>query len=259
MFTSDTAANLELQWATVNLAAYSLSKPGNGYAYYHIMLDNYLYYSDSDTRNIVNYDDGESKTNVLYNTLVSAGSNGLDYKLLLDVKMKVISEDTTGNCQGKIEIEVLNRDQADPPFHYFLQLAGSDKEKYYKNKSIDHLCPGTYLLTVIDAEFNIGFGSVTVKNLLSVNENTLDHNILIYPNPSPDGRFTVSWENTGKQAAEILVSNPCGQPVFSEKISSVATGSQTVDLKGHPAGIYTITIVFATGEKAHAKIVNYSR
>ena len=258
MFNSDSVTNLELQWATVNLAAYSLSKPGNGYAYYRKMLENYLYYSDNATRNIVNYDDGESKTNVLYNSIVSAGSNGLKYKLLLDVKTKVISEDTLGHCQGKIEIEVLNRNQADPPFHYFLQLAGSDKEKYYKSKSIDHLCQGTYLLTVIDAEFNIGFGSVTVKNLLSVNENTLDHNLLIYPNPSPDGSFTVNWGNTGEKAVEILISNPQGQPVFSEKISSGSTGSQTVNLKGQPAGMYTITIIFASGEKGHAKIVNYN-
>jgi endoglucanase Acf2 len=258
MFTSDTASDLELQWATVNLAAYSLSKPGNGYAYYRQMLANYLYYSDSDTRNIVNYDDGESKTNVLYNTLVSAGSNGLDYKLLLDVKMNVISEDTMGNCQGKLEVDVLNRDQADPPFHYFLQLAGSDKEGYSKSKFIDHLCPGTYLLTVIDAEFNIGFGSVTVKNLLSVKENTLNGNVLVYPNPSQDGRFTVNWGNTGKKAVEILISNQRGQPVLSEKTTSVVTDSQTINLEGQPAGIFTITVIFASGEKGHAKIVNFN-
>ena len=98
---------------------------------------------------------------------------------------------------------------------------------------------------------------MTVKNLLSVNENTLDHNLLIYPNPSPDGSFTVNWGNTGEKAVEILISNPQGQPVFSEKISSGSTGSQTVNLKGQPAGMYTITIIFASGEKGHAKIVNY--
>ncbi len=259
MFISDTASQLELQWATVNLAAYSLSKPGNGYAFYHKMLDNYLYYSQDATRNIVNYDDGESKTNVLYNTIVSAGSNGLDYKLLLDVRLKVISEDTMGNCQGKIEIEVFNSEQANPPFHYFLQVAGSKEEAYYSSKFIDHLCPGTYLLTVIDAEFNIGFGHVTVKNLLSVNENTFDHNLLIYPNPSPDGSFTINWGKTGKKAIEILVSNSHGQTVFSGRTVSGETCSQTIKLKGQPAGIYTVTVIFATGEKGHAKIVNRNR
>ena len=173
--------------------------------------------------------------------------------------MKVISEDTTGNCQGKIGIEVLNSEQADPPFHYFLQLAGSENEKCYKSKTIDHLCQGTYLLTVIDAEFNIRFGSVTVKNLLSVNENTFDDNVLVYPNPSSDGHFTVNWGKTGKKAVEILISNPRGQPVFSEEIAFGVTGSQTINLEGLPAGICTITIVFVTGEKGHAKIVNYSR
>jgi hypothetical protein len=253
MFISDTATDLELQWATVNLAAFSLSKPGNGYAYYHKNLANYLLYSDDATRNIVNYDDGESKTNVLYNILVSGRSNGLD------VSLTVISDDTSGNCQGQIEIEVLNTAQANPPFHYFLKAPGSDKEVYYSSKLIDSLCQGTYQVTVIDAEFNIGSGSVTIRNLLSVNENTVDRNVLVYPNPSSDGRFTVNWGNTGKKAVEILISNLRGQPVFSEKISSVATVSQTFDLENQPAGIYTITIIFATGEKGHAKIVNYNR
>ena len=253
MFISDSATDLELGWATVNLAAYGLSKPGNGYAYYHKMLAKYLLFSNDATRNIVNYDDGESKTNVLYNILVSGRSNGLD------VRLTVISDDTSGNCQGQIETEVLNTTQANPPFHYFLKAAGSDKEVYYSSKTIDSLCQGTHQMTVIDAEFNIGFGSVTVKNLSSVNENTPDHNLLIYPNPSPDGRFTVNWENTGKKVVEILISNPHGQPVFSEKIASGATSSQTINLKHLPAGIYTITIIFDTGEKGHAKLVNSNR
>jgi endo-1,3(4)-beta-glucanase len=252
MFISDTATDLELQWATVNLAAYSLSKPGNGYAFYHKKLADYLFYSVDATRNIVNYDDGESKTNVLYNILVSGLSNGLDSRL------KVISDDTSGNCQGQIETEVLNIAQANPPFHYFLKAAGSDKEVYYSSKLIDSLCQGTYQVTVIDAEFNIGSGSVTIKNLLSVDENTVDRNVLVYPNPSSDGRFTVNWGKTGKKAVEILISNPQGQPVFSGKISSLATGSQTISIKGQPSGIYTITIIFTSGEKGHAKIVNYN-
>jgi hypothetical protein len=201
----------------------------------------------------VNYDDGESKTNVLYNTLVSGRSNGLD------IRLNVISDDTSGNCQGQIETEVLNTAQADPPFHYFLKAPGSDKEVYYSSKTIDSLCQGTYQLTVIDAEFNIGSGNVTIKNLLSVDENTFDCNVLVYPNPSSDGRFTVDWGKSGKKAVEILISNPHGQPVFSEKIASGVTDSQEINLKGQPAGIYTITIIFDTGEKGHVKLVNYYR
>jgi endo-1,3(4)-beta-glucanase len=253
MFVSDTATDIELQWATVNLAAFGRSKPGNGYAYYHKNLASYLLYSDSATRNIVNYDDGESKTNVLYNILVSGRANGLD------VRLTVISDDTSGNCQGKIEAEVLNIAQADPPFHYFLKAAGSDKEVYYSTGTIDSLCQGTYQVTVIDAEFNIGSDSVTIKNLLSVDENTFDNNVLVYPNPSSDGRFTVNWGKSGKKAVEILIGNPHGQLVFSDKIASGAAGSQTINLEGRPAGIYTITIIFETGEKGYAKIVNYNR
>jgi len=253
MFTTDSVTDIELQWATVNLAAFSLSKPGNGYAYYRKNLANYLLYSQDATLNIVNYDDGESKTNVLYNTLVCAAADSLE------IALHVISDDTAGNCQGQIEIEVLNSGQANSKFHYFLKAAGSDKEVYYKSKSIDSLCKGTYHVTVIDEEFNIGSGNVTVKNLLSVNENTIDGNVLVYPNPSSDGRFTLNWGKTGKKAVEIRISNSQGQPVFSDRIASGVTGSQTINLEGQPAGIYTITIIFAGGEKGHAKIVNYYR
>ena len=253
MFTTDSVTDIELQWATVNLAAFSLSKPGNGYAYYRKNLANYLLYSQDATLNIVNYDDGESKTNVLYNTLVSAAADSLE------IALHVISDDTAGNCQGQIEIEVLNSGQANSKFHYFLKAAGSDKEVYYKSKSIDSLCKGTYHVTVIDEEFNIGSGNVTVKNLLSVNENTIDVNVLVYPNPSPDGRFTVNWGKTGKKAVEIRISNSHGQLVFSDRIASGATDSQTINLESQPAGIYTVTILFDTGEKGHAKIVNYYR
>jgi hypothetical protein len=114
-------------------------------------------------------------------------------------------------------------------------------------------------VTVIDAEFNIGSDSVTIKNLLSVDENRFDNNVLVYPNPSSDGRFTVNWGKSGRKAVEILIGNPHGQLFFSDKIASGAAGSQTINLEGRPAGIYTITIIFETGEKGYAKIVNFNR
>lgn len=254
MFKSGSPTDIELQWATINLASYALSKPGNGYAYYRKNLANYKYFSDGNTRNILNFDDGESKTNVLYNTLVSAASNTTDLKLVLDVNITVLRQDTAGNCQGEVLVEVLNADQADPPFHYFWLFDDQEEEFYTQDAIVDSLCPGRHYLEVIDGEFNIGYAQVTIEDMTSLKENQLSSKIFVYPNPSA-GTFTVKWGKNGTTPTGFIVTNSQGSHLFSQPVTSSGTAGQVVNLDGYPAGIYTLMATFDTGETVPLKLI----
>jgi hypothetical protein len=247
--------DLDMQWATVNLAAMSLSKPGHGYGYFRGYLNNYKYYSDGATRNIVNYDDGESKTNVLYNTLVNAASNLVDFKVFLDVNIRVIRQDTLGDCNGEVLVEVLNPDQADPPFHYFWLFDGREEDFYTREAQIDSLCPGRHVLEVIDGEFNIGYATVTIENLSAIKEGTSKPGITVYPNPSGNGLFTLSWEKAGIVPDRITVTHSGGQVLFS--LEPAAAGKQTreINLSAYPAGMYMLVLHLSSGETIHHKLV----
>ncbi|MBE0646484.1 MAG: T9SS type A sorting domain-containing protein [Bacteroidales bacterium] len=248
----------DLPWASVNLASIGISKPGHAYAYYTKYMRNYTYYGAPDdprTLAIKNFDDGESKTNVLYNALVNAPSTVNRSKFMLDVSITVIAQDTLGNCQGEVLVDVLNGGQADPPFHYFWLFDGNEEEEYHNEAQINGLCAGRHLLEVIDGEFNIGYAAVTVENLLSVKENDREETLKVFPNPSSEGKFTVSWNTAGNGVEEMQVYSASGRNIFSVVPVSQEAGKQVINLAGNPSGIYYVTVKFGSGKEGHAKLV----
>ncbi len=98
----------------------------------------------------------------------------------------------------------------------------------------ENLCEGTYFFTVTDATGCSIIDSVTILTLgakfIKGNEK-----ILILPNPSQNGKFTI--QNISEYVEIMEVKNLFGETILSAKIQSQV---ETIDLSAFPDGIYFI-------------------
>jgi hypothetical protein len=88
-----------------------------------------------------------------------------------------------------------------------------------------------------------------------VKENAKEENLKVYPNPSNDGKFTVSWNAGGTSVEEMQVYSASGRSIFSVVPVSQEARKQVINLAGYPSGIYYITVKYATGKEGHAKLI----
>lgn len=257
MYTSpDTTTDvlIDLQWMGINLASISIAKPGNAYAYFHQYLRNYMYYSSGPTFKVNSYDDGESKTNVLYNTLVNAPTINKNKFFELDVEVTVLNEDTLGNCSGKIKIDVTASPYTDPPFHYFLLSDTTVDELYSPNHIIENLCAGDYWITVIDGEFNIGLKEISIENTSGIDLQTQCESIDVYPNPSKSGIFKIDYTNLSWQPTELYILNISGVLIENKTIQKTGNSKIEINLESYNSGVYYI-IFKDKNNTIHSKLV----
>ncbi|MDP4282438.1 MAG: glycosyl hydrolase [Bacteroidota bacterium] len=250
--TSD--ADINLQWGGINLSSIAIAKPGTAYNYWHTYLKSYKFYSSDSTRNILNYDDGQSKTNVLYNALVNGPTDLMPGKINFQVTVKVISNDTLGLCKGSIRDSIPNLSAGIAPIYYYLfGPDGSIQVTPDPAGMINNLCAGTYTLEVIDQEFNEGSAEFTINYPDAVNE--VSGNVLrVYPNPSADGQFRISWNRSGKQPVSVSVMNMLGSEVYSSSLLP-SDSNVLIHLKNAGSGLYYLTVRFDDGSRAMAKVV----
>ena len=71
-----------------------------------------------------------------------------------------------------------------------------------------------------------------------------------YPNPSPDGRFTLQLPATSS-AAEVHVTDALGREVAHEAWSNTPRSSCPLDLSAQPAGLYTVRVQTTAGRAVH--------
>jgi uncharacterized protein (TIGR02145 family) len=69
---------------------------------------------------------------------------------------------------------------------------------------------------------------------------TIDEKVKLYPNPI-SGQFTISFGPNPVEESHVTISNLQGMQVFSKIFKNVA--SDTIDLTGHPTGIYMVKVV----------------
>ena len=249
--------HIDQQWMTVNMASIGIVKPGHAYAYYYQYLRNYVYYSTGSTRKADNYDGGESKTNVLYNSFVNAPLLTRNPMLELDIDITIINHDTLGNCSGKVMVVVNNSSQADPPFHFFWLPDPVSDEVYTANPIKNNLCAGTYYVTVIDGEFNIGMAEVTIENTSSVLDHTDVKVLHIYPNPSFSGIFQVDWSEASWQPSEVQIYTASGVLVDDIILTNRFISSIELNLESYKPGVYLLFLQDAQGRSMYAKLVKF--
>jgi len=248
-------ANINYSWAGINFSSIAIVQPGLAYNYFHSHLNKYIYDQTGGTRNIVNYDDGQSKTNILYNALVSAPSNLLPGKINFEVNVEVLSNDTLGLCKGSIRTTIPNLTQGVPPFYYYLfDTDGPVTVTPDGNGEIHDLCAGTYTLFVTDQEFNEGSAEFTINYPAGVDPKSPEMRLLAYPNPSADGKFHVEWSGRDVQAVRWEVTDPSGnrQPAMRSEVSG--PGRMDVVFTEPVSGLYILTIYFDNGSVSHTKL-----
>lgn len=250
-----TVPHIDQQWMSVNLASIAIAKPGHAYADYFQYLRNYIYYSSGPTRKADNYDDGETKTNVLYNSLVNAPKINKSRFFGLDVNITILSHDTLGDCSGKVRVDVGNAAQADPPFHYFLLADSTSEEVYSSNAILDHLCAGKYQVTVIDGEFQVGTAEVTIQNTSAVGELAGTGDLRIYPNPSQSGRFQIEWSASAWQPTQLSIVTVSGMQIDNRTIPNQIGSRMEINLGDYSPGIYYLILQDEQNRRMYSKLV----
>jgi uncharacterized protein (TIGR02145 family) len=158
----------------------------------------------------------------------------------------------------------------------FTALAGGQRAIYRKNPSFDpysyvafglnssfwsYELNGKYM--ILDYTYTSVFRDDTIDKMgglsirclkdLSTGINNLikDDQIVIFPNPSA-GLVNLSFGLIAAQKAMVEIHNLQGTQVFSKTFQN--TTSATIDLKGHPTGIYMVKVI-ADGVSYEEKIV----
>lgn len=122
---------------------------------------------------------------------------------------------------------------------------------------------GIYTVTLTSYNHNC---STTVTSIVVVKQSSVGINVLaladyklqIYPNPS-DGKFTLQIENCPEclqQIEDLTVLNILGEVIFHT--SDIVGQSMSIDLSGHPKGIYFVKLLLSGQHLTANKVANNS-
>jgi CSLREA domain-containing protein len=95
---------------------------------------------------------------------------------------------------------------------------------------------------------------VTVETCTGIANNTENKVLTIFPNPTNDGLFTISIENSNASSITISIVNVLGKEIYKIEEQSAKDYTQTIHLKDVAKGIYYIRI-HTTDETLTRKIV----
>ncbi|WP_310397019.1 T9SS type A sorting domain-containing protein [Hymenobacter sp.] len=124
------------------------------------------------------------------------------------------------------------------PLTYTSGLAPDSLFLAFVSGSVENSTAGT-TLTVDDIAFT---GTVTATR-----DAALAAAIGVAPNPSPDGRYTISAAEPTLLAASLVVLDATGRVVRREEAPPRAAATRALDLSGLPAGLYTVQLFTPRG------------
>lgn len=112
----------------------------------------------------------------------------------------------------------------------------------------------------INAEDNINttnkIAAVKVKDATENQTNSL----MLYPNPSKDGSFTVKFKLNTNSWANLEIVNTSGQQIYKKEINNITKGIHTIPFKKSdmalPSGIYMIKVVTSEFNESRKLIVD---
>ncbi|MES2590753.1 MAG: T9SS type A sorting domain-containing protein [Bacteroidota bacterium] len=115
---------------------------------------------------------------------------------------------------------------------------------------------GQYYVTITDVFGCTASDTINVNVTIGINENASNNlSMSVYPNPSSDKSFTLSFNVLQKTNVEIRILNVLGKVVYSEKLSNFSGHYQKlIDLKDIAGGIYFTELLNGT-TRSTAKII----
>ncbi len=117
--------------------------------------------------------------------------------------------------------------------------SGSTVVSVDANGLVSALANGTAIVRATSVEDNTKYDEIEITvNISSVGLETLENNILVYPNPATD-LVTVSFGQNAASAT-VQVIDQIGKQVFSGNYSN--TASVSIDFSGFSAGIYQLNV-----------------
>ena len=100
----------------------------------------------------------------------------------------------------------------------------------------------TYTLIVTDSKGCSDNSAITIGVITGINENNMDIDINIYPNPN-DGNFTLVIDGNNQKELNIQITNTTGQIVFNEKLKLNKKFTRQLNVSNYAKGIYTVKIM----------------
>ena len=122
-------------------------------------------------------------------------------------------------------------------------IAGATDPTYVVNSATQL---GSYTVTTTDA--TTGCVSLPSAPLVvtATARQLADAALQLYPNPTPDGKLTVTLTNA-HQAVQLSVLNTLGQVVYRVAVPASAAAAQPLDLSVLPTGVYLLRATTADG------------
>jgi hypothetical protein len=107
---------------------------------------------------------------------------------------------------------------------------------------------GQYYVTITDIYGCTASDTINVNSMVGITENNMDNfEVTIYPNPSNNKTFSLSFSNSDKSNIEIKILNVLGKVVYSEKLDDYSGAyKKTITLKEATTGIYFADIIKGT-------------
>ena len=171
-------------------------------------------------------------------------------------------EDESGNIifeRTSLTNTTLYRDTFDlAPGCYSIILEDSDNDGigFWYSAQVEGETTGTFRLRLVGGTwiefFPADFGNFHRYNFsvgfsVNVEEQELDHEIVIFPNPNR-GAFDIELSGYVGNEAELQIYDLMGRQVLREKMNAQSNfASSKVELLDTPAGLYIVKIVTATG------------
>lgn len=130
---------------------------------------------------------------------------------------------------------------------YSQQAAGDGQQQY--SFTDDHPLTGTsyYRLKQVDKDGKFTYSKIIPASFIIQNSS---FKIIIKPNPSKDGKFTVDL-GTARNNINLRITDNTGREVYHQTMSS----SQTIDVTGLKSGLYFVHVKYDGGEETVKAVV----
>lgn len=114
---------------------------------------------------------------------------------------------------------------------------------------------GTYYVTITDSFGCTASDTINVTILNGINENDSNLSMNIYPNPSTDNTFTLSFNIAQQKDVEIKIVNVLGKVIYSERLDNFSgLYKKVITLSDMASGIYFIDILNGA-QRSTAKVI----